>query len=230
MKFNKSRLVFILKIFSVVVFILISIFFCSREGRRSSLSAYFSSRCLDYKQKDFSRKLNDRIVDYSAAARLRGIKACKDENELKRRISEGKLVKVKSGNCYTVEKMTFSYPCVTRNSKILLDEISRRLREKASQKGLNSVRFFITSMTRKTENIRSLRRFNQNASANSPHLYGNAFDISYKRFIVRKWVLTNCDKKFLKEALAEVIWQLRAENKCWATYEKVQNCYHVVSR
>jgi hypothetical protein len=69
-----------------------------------------------------------------------------------------------------------------------------------------------------------------NASANSPHLYGNAFDISYKRFIVRKWSLTNCDKKFLKEALAEVIWQLREENRCWATYEKMQNCYHVVSR
>jgi hypothetical protein len=194
------------------------------------LSAYFSSRCLDYKQKDFSRKLNDRIVDYSAAAKLRGIKVCKDENELKRRISEGNLVKVRSGNSYTVEKMTFSYPCVTRDSKILLDEISRRLREKTSQKGLNGVRFFITSMTRKTINVRSLRRYNRNASANSPHLYGNAFDISYKRFIVRKWVLTNCDKKFLKEALAEVIWQLRAENKCWATYEKVQNCYHVVSR
>ncbi len=194
------------------------------------MSAYFSTRCLDYKQKEFSRKLNDRIVDYSAAAKLRGIKVCKDENELKRRISEGNLVKVRSGNNYTVEKMTFSYPCVTRDSKILLDEISRRLREKTSQKGLNGVRFFITSMTRKTINVRSLRRYNRNASANSPHLYGNAFDISYKRFIVRKWVLTNCDKKFLKEALAEVIWQLRAENKCWATYEKVQNCYHVVSR
>ena len=194
------------------------------------MSAYFSTRCLDYKQKEFSRKLNDRIVDYSAAAKLRGIKVCKDENELKRRISEGNLVKVRSGNNYTVEKMTFSYPCVTRDSKILLDEISRRLREKASQKGLNGVRFFITSMTRKTINVRSLRRYNRNASTNSPHLYGNAFDISYKRFIVRKWVLTNCDKKFLKEALAEVIWQLRAENKCWATYEKVQNCYHVVSR
>lgn len=194
------------------------------------MSAYFSTRCLDYKQKEFSRKLNDRIVDYSAAAKLRGIKVCKDENELKRRISEGNLVKVRSGNNYTVEKMTFSYPCVTRDSKILLDEISRRLREKTSQKGLNGVRFFITSMTRKTINVRSLRRYNRNASTNSPHLYGNAFDISYKRFIVRKWGLTNCDKKFLKEALAEVIWQLRAENKCWATYEKVQNCYHVVSR
>ena len=125
--------------------------------------------------------------------------------------------------------MNFSYPCVTIDSKILLDEIARRFREKSSQKGLNGVKFYITSMTRKSDNIKSLRRFNGNASVNSPHLYGNAFDISYKKFIARKWVLTNCDKKFLKEALAEVIWQLRDENKCWATYEKIQNCFHVVS-
>ena len=230
MKFKKSRLLFLLKIFSVIVNHFNFVFFLIRKERRKPSSAYFSTRCLDYKQKDFSRKLNDRIVDYSAAAKLKGIKVCKDENELKRRISEGKLVKVKSGNKYIVEKMTFSYPCVTRDSKILLDEIARRFREKSSQKGLKGVKFYITSMTRKTDNVKSLRRYNGNASANSPHLYGNAFDISYKRFIARKWVLTNCDKKFLKEALAEVIWQLRAENKCWATYEKVQNCFHVVSR
>jgi len=222
MKFNELRLGFLLKIFSVVFFVFILVW--------HSRLAYFSTRCLAYKQKDFSRKLNDKIVDYSVEAKLKGIKACKDASDLKRRISEGKLVKVKSGNRYIVEKMTFSYPCVTEDSKILLDEIARRFSEKSSKKGLKGVRFFITSMTRKAESVKSLRRYNMNASANSPHLYGNAFDISYKRFIVRKWVLTNCDKKFLKEALAEVIWQLREENKCWATYEKVQNCYHVVSR
>jgi hypothetical protein len=230
MKFNKSRLIFLLKIFSVIVIIFISFCFLVNKEGKKSLSAFFSTRCLDYKQKDFSRKLNDRIVDYSAAAKSKGISICKDESELKRRISEGRLVRVNNGNSYVVEKMIFSYPCVTRDSKLLLDEIARRFREKSSQKGLNGVRFFITSMTRKTDDIRSLRHYNGNASVNSPHLYGNAFDISYKRFIAHKWILTNCDKKFLKEALAEVIWQLRTENRCWATYEKVQNCYHIVSR
>ena len=230
MKFNKSRLILLLKIFSVLLFVTISISLFLKRDRKKPLSTYFSTRCLDYKQKDFSRKLNDRIVDYSAAAKLRGISICKDENDLKRRISEGKLVKISSGNSYVVEKMNFSYPCITSSSKILLDEIARRLREKSSLKGLNGVKFYITSMTRKTDNVKRLRRLNGNASANSPHLYGNAFDISYKRFIARKWVLTNCDKKYLKEALAEVILQLRAENKCWATYEKMQNCFHVVTR
>jgi hypothetical protein len=222
MKFRKSHLIFILKILFIVFFIFILV---SRHR-----SSYFSTRCIDYKQKDFSRKLNDRIVDYSAAAKLRGIGICKDEAELKRKISEGLLVKVKSSSNFTVEKMRFSYPFVTSDSKLLIDEIAERFRDKVSRKGLYGVRFYITSMTRKTENVRSLRRYNQNASVNSPHLYGNAFDISYKRFVARKWVLTNCDKKYLKEALAEVIWQLRVEKKCWATCEKVQNCFHIVSR
>jgi len=197
---------------------------------RGHPARYFSTRCLRYSQKDFSRKLNDRIVDYSDAARQRGISPCKNDRELRQSISDGKLVRVRSGRKYIIDKMTFSYPAVTPGSKILLDEISRRFRDKVSQKGLYGSRFYITSMTRKPESLRSLRRYNSNSSANSPHLYGNAFDISYKRFSAGKMFLTACDKKFLKEALAEVIFQLRAEHKCWATYERMQNCFHVVSR
>ena len=191
---------------------------------------YFSTRCLNYRQKDFSRRLNDRIVDYSAAAKRKGISPSRSEKEFRKYISDGKLVRVRTGRKYIVDRMYFSHPFVTGDSKILLDEISRRFREKTSQKGLNGARFYITSMTRKTDNLKSLRRYNRNSSANSPHLYGNAFDISYKRFSVRKMFLTNCDKKFLKEALAEVISQLRDEKRCWATYERMQNCFHVVSR
>ena len=230
MKFLRSRLALLLKILLVVLFIFTSATLIIKKGRKNSFSAYFSSRCLDYRQKNYSRKLNDRIVDYSASAKLKGIGVCRNEAELKKRISEGKLVRVSSGNSYQVEKMIFSYPCITRDSKSLLDEIASRFIKKASENGLKGVKFYITSMTRKADNLKSLRRYNGNASVNSPHLYGNAFDISYKRFIARKWILTNCDKKFLKEALAEVIWELRSENKCWATYEKVQNCYHVVFR
>jgi len=229
MKFKKSSLLFLSVIFFVIIIILVTVSLI-RRGRKYPHSGYFSTKCLDYKQKEFSRKLNDKIVEYSAAAKLTGIKVCKDEKELKKRISEGKLVKVKSGNYYIVEKMKFSYPCVTRESKILIDEIAEKLSAKASQKGLTGVRFYITSMTRISDNMKSLRRSNGNASANSPHLYSNTFDISYKRFVAHKWVLTNCDKKFLKEALAEVIWQLKEDNQCWATYEKVQNCFHIVSR
>jgi len=230
MKFNRLHLLFIIKVIFTAFFLFLSAYYIFNKERRSHLFLYFSTRCLDYKQKDFSRSLNDRIVDYSAAAKLKGTSASKDETELQKKISDGRLVKVRSTNKYLVERMIYSFPAVTRESKMLLDEIGRRFRDKTSAKGLMEARFIVTSMTRKTESIKSLRRANQNASDNSPHMYGNAFDISYKRFIVRKWVLTNCDKKFLKDALGEVIWQLREEGKCWATYEKGQSCFHVVLR
>lgn len=219
----------LLKVVSVIL-IIAAIFLIFNDKARNRLFPYFSTRCLEYKQKDFSRNLNDRIVDYLAEAKRNGIKACRDDRDLKNRISEGKLVRVKSEKRYVIEGMTYSTPYLTKNSKILLDEIAKRFREKVSQKGLNGARLIVTSMTRKTENVRSLRRNNNNSSENSPHLYGNSFDITYKRFVVRKWMLTNCDKKYLKDALGEVIWQLRQEKRCFATYERMQNCFHVVAR
>jgi len=217
------------KIVSVII-VLFSIVILINKESRNFLFSYFSTRCLDYRQKDFSRKLNDKVVDYSNEAKLKGIKVCRDDKDLRKRISEGELVKIRSGKRYIVDKMYYSSPCITMESKILLDEIAGRFREKTSAKGLKGSRFIITSMTRKSESIKSLGKSNRNSSVNSPHLYGNAFDISYKRFSVRKMVLTNCDQKLLKEVLAEVIWQLRNEKRCWATYERMQNCYHVVTR
>lgn len=198
MKFKKSFLRALFRFFLVISAVVIVAIILVKVVHKHPVAGYFSKRCIDYKQKEFSRKLNDKIVDYSAAARLRGVKICNNDDDLKSRISDGSLVKVKSGSSYTVEKLTFSYPYVTRDSQTLLDEIARRLKEKASGKGLSGVKFYITSMTRKTDNVRNLRRFNGNASANSPHLYGNAFDISYKRFMAHKWVVTDCDIRFLK--------------------------------
>jgi hypothetical protein len=218
----KKVSVFILSVF--VLLLIVS------KGTRRSMFSYFSTRCIDYHQKDFSRKLSDKLITYSAAAKSRGVRACRDDNEVKTRIAEGKLVKVRSNGKYEIDRLSYSVPCLTGDGKELLDEIADRFREKTSQKGLKRARLIITSLTRKTDDLRDLRRNNSNASANSPHLYGNAFDISYKRFTAHKMRLTNCDVKFMKEALAQVIWELRKERRCWATYETNQGCFHVVSR
>ena len=217
-------------IVKIVIVVALSLFLLLLFESRGGPLKYFSTRCLDYRQKDYSRKLNDRLVDYYAVAKRRGVSPSATEKEFRAKISGGKLVRVRSGDLYVVDRMNFSYPAVTPGGKELLDEIARRFREKTAGKGIMGARFYITSMTRRTDHLRHLRQNNGNSSANSPHLYGNAFDISYKRFSAHKFFLTNCDHKFLKEALAEVIWQLRNEGKCWATYERMQNCYHVVAR
>jgi len=230
MKFNKKRILFFIRRSSILILVFVSLHLALNKDDRKAFFSYFSTRCLDYRQKEFSRKLNDRLVNYSAQAKRNGIQPCKTESDIRKRVREGKLVKVRTSRMFIVDKLTYSYPYVTKDTRALIEEIGERFREKTSKKGLSGSKFIITSMTRKTESIKSLRKFNMNASENSPHQYGNAFDISYKRILARKMVLTNCDEKYLKEALAEVIWQLRAEKKCWATYERGQSCFHVVAR
>jgi hypothetical protein len=228
----------LLKISGIIIIglcIVIIILYTGFPQVRENLSEYFFTkiirvRCIDYKQGAFSRKLNNKIPEYIESSALKGIKKCKDEEEIMERVSEGKLVKIKNTNGFIVENMSYSYPFLTNYGQELLSEINKRFREKISDTRLKGSRFTITSLTRTTDKLMSLREINSNTSLKSPHLYGNAFDISYIRFRTRILFMTYCDKKYLKEALAEVIWQLRKENKCWATYEVKQNCFHVVAR
>jgi len=188
------------------------------------------AKCIDYKQDVFSKKLNNKIPDYIESSMASGIKKCKDEKEILERVGQGKLVEIKNGNGFVLGEMSHSYPYLTKDGRDLLIEIGKRFQDKISDTRLKGSRFKITSMTRTTDKLKSLREINSNTSANSPHLYGNAFDISYLRFSTRKLFMTYCDKKYLKEALAEVVWQLREEKRCWATYETKQSCFHVVAR
>ena len=199
------------------------------QPNRALMVSYFSTRCRSH-QPVYSRKLNDRIPDYSAQARLTGIRACSDEKDLAKRVMTGQLVRVRKGMNYRLENMEHSHPYLTRDSRRLLNEIGRRYGKKIGKDGLKGSKFIITSMTRTSDNIKGLGKTNSNASENSPHLNGNAFDISYARFDIRKYNVTECDKWYMKEALAEVIYELRKEKKGWATYEKQQGCFHIVSR
>lgn len=213
--------------FFFVLFLLCFVFI--PQSNRAFMSSYFSKKC-QTTQQVYSRKLTDRIPDYSAQARLTGIRICTDEKDLTKRVLSGQLVRVRGGSNYRIESMKHSYPYLTRDSRRLLNEIGRRYRKKIGKEGLKGSRFIITSMTRTSENLKGLGKTNINVSENSPHLNGNAFDISYARFSIRKFHITECDKWYMKEALAEVIYELRKEKKCWATYEKQQGCFHVVSR
>jgi hypothetical protein len=214
------------------LFILITLLLCFiiiPKPHRAAFMSFFSKECRNYQQV-FSRKLNDMIPEYTIYASLTGIEKCEDANDIGNRILSGQLCRVKNGRSYKVEKMAYSYPYLTPDSKKLLDEIAKRFRKKVRKDGLMGSRFTITSMTRTSENIKDLGKTNINSSENSPHLNGNAFDISYARFLFRKLYVTECDKWYMKEALAEIIWQLKEEKRCWATYEKNQGCFHVVSR
>jgi uncharacterized protein YcbK (DUF882 family) len=213
---------------TILIIFLLDFIFIPRPNRVLILS-FFSSKCINY-QPVYSNKLNDRIIDYYAQARLTGVAECSDAIDIKNRISDKQLFRVRSSNYYKIENLTNSYPYLTQDSKKLLDEIGERFKKKINREGFKGSRFTVTSMTRSAEKVKGLGRTNINASDNSPHLNGNAFDISYSRFSFIKLHVTECDKWYMKEALAEVIYQLKEEQKCWATYERKQGCFHVVSR
>ncbi|MDP4224480.1 MAG: DUF5715 family protein [Bacteroidota bacterium] len=199
------------------------------QPNRAWMTSFLSRKCNNYQQ-SYSTKLNDRIVEYSTSARSTGIETSSDATDIREKVSSGQLFRVRSGRYYEIENLTHSYPYLTRDSKMLLYEIGKRFRGKIDKRGFKGSRFIVTSMTRTSEETRKLGRTNINASNNSPHLYGNAFDISYAHFSFRKLYVTECDKWYMKEALAEVIYKLKEENKCWATYESRQGCFHIVSK
>ncbi len=214
----------------LILFIFFSLLFIFLpHSNRALMASFFSTRCRN-DQRVFSKRLNDRIVDYSEEARIKGIEKCADAGAITRAVLTRKLLKVRSNRYYKVQDMTHSYPYLTPGGKKLLNEIGRRLGGKIGKAGLKGSRFMITSMTRTSEMIQGLGRSNGNVSENSPHLNGNAFDISYAHFSFLKYQVSECDKWYMKEALAEVIYELRKENKCWATYERHQGCFHVVAR
>lgn len=200
------------------------------EGFRWFINKKIGQGCISYGQPVYSRKLKDMLPNYIARSSAAGIDKCSNKRELMKKAARGEVVRVGNGRGYVIEDLTHSYPYLTKDGKALVKEIGRRFRKKIAGTKLRGSDFKVTSMTRTTEIIRRLRKSNSNASENSPHFYGNAFDISYIRFSADKWFVTDCDKYFLKEALAEVIWQLREEKKCWATYEINQGCFHVVAR
>jgi hypothetical protein len=200
------------------------------KGFRYYINKTIGKGCISYRQAIYSRKLRDMLPDYISRSSASGIDKCSDKRELLKKAARREVFRIRNGRGYVIEDLSYSYPYMTKEGKAILREIGKRFRKKISGTGLRGSDFKITSMTRTTGILRKLRKSNSNASENSPHFYGNAFDISYARFSAKKWFVTECDKYYLKEALAEVIWQLREEKKCWATYEINQGCFHVVAR
>ena len=92
----------------------------------------------------------------------------------------------------------------------------------------------VTSVLRTRDDVKRLRRRNGNASMNSAHFYGTTFDLSWKRF--RKVEdpdgrpLQDVGADTLKMVLAEVLRDLKREERCYVKYELKQGCFHITSR
>jgi len=113
----------------------------------------------------------------------------------------------------------------------LLIEISRNFRDSLYSKDLPLYRLYLTSVTRTDEDIAGLTKKNINAVENSSHRYGTTFDISWKRFDpVDPDTLQSLPPERLKLVLAQVLFDLRNQNRCYVKHERKQACFHITVR
>lgn len=192
-----------------------------------------------YKIQVRSNVLNDVTADYKKKSKAIGIQPMQNGHLLDSLADAGKLMKVEDGNHYKVDKLTHSYPYLTPNTAQLLDTIGSRFSDALKDTDMKGAQLHVTSLLRTLDSNKKLRKKNTNASEESAHLRGIAFDISYTRYnasvqwFFRKFfvpVKSHAQTKFLKETLAKVLYDLKQEGKCWVTYEKKQHCFHVVSK
>jgi uncharacterized protein YifN (PemK superfamily) len=176
-----------------------------------------------------AHQLNDSVRRYLAHSYLNGIGILKYQREIKPKLDSGKLVLIENNKYYLLENMFYSYPFLTVKGAKLLDEIGEKFHQKLKNTHLKKSKFIVTSLLRTVSSVNRLRKINGNAIKYSSHLHGTSFDICYDDFDNPK-KLSRAEFDYLKEILAESIFELRSEGKCWATHEKWQTCFHVVSR
>ena len=200
------------------------------------------------KEKDMSMKMNEPrnikgVISYKrsfgdlndthmAAAKKIGIKPLKDREAAEK--LGGKVMEIKNGDFYQVDSLTHSIPFLVPKASALLDSIGANFLDSLENKGLNPNQVIVTSVLRTQDDVKKLRRVNGNASANSVHMFGTTFDISYKRvFKVEDpdgRPMQDVRADTLKLVLSEVLRDLKKKDMCYVKYELKQGCFHITAR
>ena len=200
------------------------------------------------KEKDMSMKMNEPrnikgVISYKrsfgdlndthmAAAKKIGIKPLKDREAAEN--LGGKVMEIKNGDFYQVDSLTHSIPFLVPRASALLDSIGANFLDSLENKGLNPNQVIVTSVLRTQDDVKKLRRVNGNASANSVHMFGTTFDISYKRFFKVEdpdgRPMQDVRADTLKLVLSEVLRDLKKKDMCYVKYELKQGCFHITAR
>ena len=145
-----------------------------------------------------------------------------------------KLVEIGPCDYYDMDSLTHSIPYLVPKASELLEAIGVNFLDSLENKGLNPNKVIVTSVTRTKEDVKRLRRTNGNASMNSCHFYGTTFDISWKRFTKVEdpdgRPMQDVSADTLKLVLAEVLRDLKKEERCYVKYELKQGCFHITAR
>lgn len=180
---------------------------------------------------DYDKGFNDLNDTQLVAAQMYGIPMLTSRETLSHH--SDKLLFVSSSDTLKVDKLTHSMPYLVPRAHRLLAEIGQNFRDSLQHKGIAPYRIIVTSILRSAEDIKKLQQGNTNASSNSTHTYGTTFDISWKRYDKDSLYAGNrrpANEVQLKKVLAEVLRDLRDQERCYIKHEKKQACFHITTR
>ena len=145
------------------------------------------------------------------------------------------LVCIAESPFFMVEKLDYSMPYLIPKARDLLTKISLNFLDSLQSKGYKPYLPIVTSALRTTDDVQKLTRRNRNATDNSCHCYGTTFDITYSRYIPLTGIPTPVDsaewkRGEIKLVLAEVLYDLRNEGRCFVKHERKQPCFHITVR
>ena len=138
--------------------------------------------------------------------------------------------RVASCEDYYIDDLTHSYPYLVPEAADLLADIGHAFRDSLQARGGGAYRIKVTSVLRTPATVRKLRRVDRNSTEESTHCYGTTFDISYSKFICDDASAPHRTFEDLKNLLAEVLYKLREDGRCYVKYEVKQSCFHITVR
>jgi len=185
--------------------------------------------CSFFQNHLFHDSLNNHLDEYHAISEKQGITPVENEAAFQKFLESDQLVRVKNSVFFKLDTFYFSYPYLTPDARDFLDTVGARFNKMIDKPPLKGTKLIVTSLTRTTSTVKRLVRVNRNASLRSPHMNGNSFDLSFNHF--SHFIIKDpCDLFVLQETISKVLFDLRKEKKCWVTFERRQQCLHVVAR
>lgn len=136
------------------------------------------------------------------------------------------IVHITSNDHYLVDSLVHSLPFLVPEAAALLDTIGRNFIDSLHSRGGDGYTIKVTSLLRTPSTVKRLRRVNVNASDSSTHQFGTTFDLSYVKFNCLNPNRTIHDGD-LKNLLAEVLLDLKKQNRCLVKYERKTGCFHI---
>lgn len=144
--------------------------------------------------------------------------------------SKRSLVYIGSNPYYYVDRLRDSSPYLVPRAAVLLQDIGRNFFDSLQVKRIPLQKIIVTSVLRTKADVAKLQKKNRNATQNSCHLYGTTFDVAYNRYKAVEAPGTHrreVRNDTLKWVLAEVMRDMREQDRCNIKYEVNQGCWHV---